>query len=94
MMGFDQMLSMQSCHVELKCTYVPEVSMEANKERQEQKKVEEKNKKKKEDVDPMGKAREVIRETIVCNKSGTTANDPDDILAFSRSVQNVDSSLE
>ncbi|KAI3766313.1 hypothetical protein L2E82_16367 [Cichorium intybus] len=91
MMGFGQMLSMQSCHVELKCTY--EVSMEANKERQEEKKVEEKNKKKKEDADPMGKAREVIRETI-CNKSGTTANDPDDILAFSRSVQNVDSSLE
>lgn len=68
--------------------------MEANKERREQKEMEEKNKKKKEDVDQMGKAREVIRETIICNKDGNAANDPDDILAYSRSVQNVDSSLE
>ncbi|KAI3777930.1 hypothetical protein L1987_47733 [Smallanthus sonchifolius] len=73
--------------------------MEASKERREQQKME-MEKKKKKDVDPMAKGREVIRESIMCDNNkgggggGATANHPDDILAYSRSVQKVDSSLE
>lgn len=50
--------------------------------------------------DPMAeaaKAKEVIREAIVAKSTGETENraqQPDDILAFSRSVHKVDSSLE
>nr|XP_043623198.1 uncharacterized protein LOC122594983 [Erigeron canadensis] len=71
--------------------------METNKERreqlqqeQQQKQIKEaKNKKQDEKEDPIIN---VIRESIVT--STKEANQPDDILAFSRSVNNVDSSLE
>lgn len=56
--------------------------------------------------DPMGKAKEVIRESLVLNTTTTTtppnkqedetshvAQHSDDILAFSRSVNTTDSSL-
>ena len=72
--------------------------MEANKERREKvhQHMDEMNKKQKsEDEDTMMK--KVIRETIISSGASNkdkTANVPDDILAFHRSVQNVDSSLE
>lgn len=57
--------------------------------------------------DPMGKARELIREAII-NKNGesddriseekggstSTAQNPEDVLAYSRTVHHTDSSLE
>ncbi|XAR63721.1 hypothetical protein NMG60_11023759 [Bertholletia excelsa] len=52
--------------------------------------------------DPTAKAREVIRESLITgNGDGTekenhegAARDPDDVLAFSRTVNKVDSSLD
>ncbi|XP_022011234.1 uncharacterized protein LOC110910968 [Helianthus annuus] len=76
------------------------IDMEANKERREQQQQQqiilEKKKKKEEEVvekkdDPMEKGREVIRESMM---STCDASNPDDILAYSRSVQKHDSSLE
>ncbi|WOH11511.1 hypothetical protein DCAR_0830998 [Daucus carota subsp. sativus] len=43
--------------------------------------------------DPMGKAKEVIRDSLPFKKSDV-AQHSDDILAFSRSVNATDSSLE
>nr|XP_009780831.1 PREDICTED: uncharacterized protein LOC104229818 [Nicotiana sylvestris] len=73
--------------------------MEATKERNEQME-------KKEEDDPMAKAREIIREAIITdgeNPNTSTTNKMkkkegaqqlDDVLVFSRTVQKRDSSLE
>nr|GEW41140.1 hypothetical protein [Tanacetum cinerariifolium] len=60
----------------------------------QQQKDEMNKKKKSEDEDTMMK--KVIRETIISSgaSNNKTANVPDDILAFHRTVQNIDSSLD
>lgn len=75
--------------------------MEANYERKEQpQKVEEKDKERDKTtpsvVDPMAKAKEVIRDAIITKGEGEkgVAKEPDDITAYSRSVHNIDSSLD
>lgn len=78
--------------------------MEANKERREQveMKKEEKQEEKKNEVlesknhtagfDPMAKL--LIRKSIVPDGGDRGAEAPEDVLAFSRSVHKIDSSLE
>ncbi|KAI3447343.1 hypothetical protein Pfo_004008 [Paulownia fortunei] len=81
--------------------------MEATKERKEQ--MEKEDYQQQGDKDPMAKAREVIREAIICKsdygeadseKNGASATDkhnakkPEDLLAYSRAVHHTDSSLE
>ncbi|KAL8104148.1 hypothetical protein AgCh_028400 [Apium graveolens] len=79
--------------------------MEANESKNKVIKKEEEERKCKRAIeyeDPMGKAKEVIRESLLItppNKQqneterGHVAQHPDDILAFSRSVNTTDSSL-
>lgn len=76
--------------------------MEAHKERKEQ--VEKEQEKKREsnqisnddkckrEVESDTMAKIIIRENTI--SSGERAQDPNDVLAFSRSVHNIDSSLE
>lgn len=74
--------------------------MEANKERKEQ------TEKQRCEKDPMAKAREVVREAVMgksCdygeadngqNRASANAQQPEDVLAYSRTVLHTDSSLE
>lgn len=77
--------------------------MEAHKERREEEEKEEEVNKKgsggkiisNEDSDKSESvAKRVIRECIVAGSDNGRAQDPSDVLAFSRSVHNVDSSME
>ncbi|PIN00403.1 hypothetical protein CDL12_27094 [Handroanthus impetiginosus] len=76
--------------------------MEAMKERKEQMEKEEKQNPQDGGKDPMAKAREIIGEAIISksdcgeaeNEKDSTANKPDDVLAYSRAVRHIDSSLE
>ncbi|KAM7481756.1 hypothetical protein LguiB_006339 [Lonicera macranthoides] len=76
-----------------------EIDMEINYERKEYlQKIEEGDKMTPSIVDPMAKTKKVIRDAIITKgeseEKKEVAKKPDDITAYSRSVHNIDSSLD